>query len=115
MSQFQMPHSFIALLAAASVSAYAQDPAALQKKLIAEYAITQPTADLTDIVTAGSILVLQKSNLMMAPTTSSNLFQNIYKDGKIQQNAFGKSKSFDRREDQSIKSKEGSRRFLRVD
>jgi len=92
MTRFKM---LSALIAASSVAAslYAQDPAALQKKLVSEYALTQPTADNTDIVTAGAILVLQKSNLMMAPTTSSNAYQNTYKDGKISQNAFGKTKS----------------------
>ena len=92
-SKFKIPSSLIALLVAVAVSAYAQDPAAIQKKLVSEYALTQPTADLTDIVTAGAVLVLQKSNLMMAPISSSNLYQNTYKDGKISQNAIGKSKS----------------------
>ena len=91
--RFRVINFFIALLAAAAVSAYAQDPAAIQKKLVSEFALTQPTADLTDIVTAGAVLVLQKSNLMMAPISSSNLYQNTYKDGKISQNALGKSKS----------------------
>ena len=52
--------------------------AAIQKKLVSEYALTQPTADNTDIVTAGAILVLQKSDLMLGPTSSSNLYQNTY-------------------------------------
>ena len=78
----------LCLLTAASASA--QDPAAIQKKLVAEFALTQPTADLSDIVTAGSILVLQKSNLMMAPVTGTNFYQNTYKDGRISQNAAGK-------------------------
>jgi hypothetical protein len=90
MSKFKMPHSFIALLVAAAVSAFAEDPAAIQKKLVSEYALTQPTADLSDIVTAGAILVLQKSNLMMAPISGTNFYQNTYRDGKISQNAAGK-------------------------
>jgi hypothetical protein len=82
--------SFITLLIGTSGLAYAQDKAAIEQKLTSEYALTQPTADLTDIVTAGSILVLKKGNIMMAPISSTNLFQNTYKDGKISQNAVGK-------------------------
>jgi hypothetical protein len=80
----------IALLVVSSISGYAQDAAAIQKKLVSEYALTQPTADLSDIVTAGAILVLQKSNLMMAPVSGTNFYQNTYRDGKITQNAAGK-------------------------
>jgi hypothetical protein len=86
----KMPSSFIAMLVAAAVSAFAQDPAAIQKKLVSEYALTQPTADLSEIVTAGAVLVLQKSNLMMAPVSGTNFYQNTYRDGKISQNTAGK-------------------------
>ena len=68
----------------------AQDKAAIEKKLIEQYTLTQPTADNTDIVIAGSVLVLQTSNLMMAPVTGTNFYQNTFKDGKITQNAAGK-------------------------
>jgi hypothetical protein len=84
----------VAILAVTVVAAHGEDTAALQKKLVSEYALTQPTADNTDIVTAGSILVLQKSDLTLGPTSSSSLYQNMYKDGKIQASAFAKSKSF---------------------
>jgi hypothetical protein len=86
--------SLVAILAAAAVAAHGEDTAALQKKLVSEYALTQPTADNTDIVTAGAILVLQKSDLTLGPTSSSSLYQNVYRDGKIQASAFAKSKSF---------------------
>jgi len=86
--------SLVAILAVAVVAAHGEDTAALQKKLVSEYALTQPTADNTDIVTAGSVLVLQKSDLTLGPTSSSSLYQNVYKDGKIQASAFAKSKSF---------------------
>jgi hypothetical protein len=68
----------------------AQSKAALEKKLQAEYTTTQATADQTDIVTAGSILVLKKGNIIMAPVSGSNYFQNTYKEGKITQNTAGK-------------------------
>src|SRR5579875_3813175 len=63
---------------------------AIQQKLVSEYALTQPTADNTDIVTAGSVLVLKKGNIMMTPVTSANLYQNTYKNGQLTQNALGK-------------------------
>jgi hypothetical protein len=80
------------ILALAVFSAYGDDPAALQKKLVAEFALTQPTADNTDIVTAGAILVLQKSDLVLGPTSASSLYTNVYKDGKIQANSFAQTK-----------------------
>jgi len=70
--------------------ASAQSKAALEKKLVSEYALTQATADQTDIVTAGAILVLKKGNIIMAPVSGTNFYQNTYKDGKISQNALGK-------------------------
>jgi hypothetical protein len=71
-------------------AASAQSKAAIEKKLISEYTLTQATADQTDIVTAGSILVLKKGNIVMAPVSGTNFFQNTYKEGKISQNALGK-------------------------
>jgi len=74
--------------------AVAQDKAAIQKKLEGVYAVTQATADRTDIVTAGSILVLQKSNLLMTDATKSDVNQNKYQDGKITQNVLGRTTGF---------------------
>jgi hypothetical protein len=68
----------------------AQSKAAIEKKLQAEYTTTQATADQTDIVTAGSILVLKKGNIIMAPVSGTNYYQNTYREGKISQNAAGK-------------------------
>ena len=53
--------SLIALSAVGVTLAFAADDAAtIQKKLTAEFSTTKTTADLTDIVTAGSILVLRQ-------------------------------------------------------
>jgi hypothetical protein len=71
-------------------TAGAQNKSAIEKKLVSEYALTQATADQTDIVTAGAILVLKKGNIVMAPVSGTNFYQNTYKDGKISQNALGK-------------------------
>jgi hypothetical protein len=80
----------LTLLLGISFVASGQNKAALEKKLVAEYALTQATADQTDIVPAGAILVLKKGNVIMAPVSGTNYFQNTYKDGKITQNAAGK-------------------------
>ena len=82
----------VAVLAGVIVPAQSQDIAELQKKLVAEFALTQPTADNTDIVTPGAILVLQKSDLVLGPTSASSFYTNVYKDGKIQANSFAQAK-----------------------
>ncbi len=87
--------TYAALLLTGACCLQAQDPkAAIEQKLGAEYSLTQPTGDDTDIVTAGSVLVLQKGHgdILMAPVTSTNFYQNTYKDGRISQNALGKGK-----------------------
>lgn len=92
MPKSKLISSLLAISAAAGVSAYGQDQAALEKKLVAEFALTQPTAANDDIVTAGAILVLQKSDLVLGPTSASSLYTNVYKDGKIQANSFAQTK-----------------------
>ena len=77
-------------LLAMPFAAYAQSKTAIEKKLTDVYALTQATADQLDIVTAGSILVLKKGDIIMAPVTGTNYFQNTYKEGKITQHAAGK-------------------------
>ena len=74
--------SFLAL----SPCSFAQG---LQQKLEAKYAITKTTADKTDIVTAGAVLILEKDKLLMYATTTGAPPQNIYKDGKLSSGAFG--------------------------
>lgn len=87
--------SFLSLiLIGAALPACAQDKAAIEQKLTSKYALTKTTTDKSDIVTAGAVLVLKKDNLMMVDVTSSNLFQNTYKDGRITQNALGKISRF---------------------
>lgn len=61
----------------------------LQQKLESQYTLTKATADRSDIVTAGSVLVLQKDNLLMYTTTTANPPINTYKDGKLSQGIFG--------------------------
>jgi len=93
MRKIAISSSFITLLIGASGLAYAQDKAAIEKKLTEEYTLTQPTAANDDIVIAGSILVLQKNSIVMSPVSGTDFHQNTYKDGKISQNAASKVNS----------------------
>jgi hypothetical protein len=75
-----------------SRQATAQDAGSLaeiQDKLLAEYTITGTTADRSDIVTPGAVLVLHKNTLLMYSTTAITAPMNTYKDGMIQQSAAG--------------------------
>ena len=77
----------VIVLVGISATVSAQDKAAIIKKLTSEFALTKPTADQSDIVTAGSVLVLQKDNLLMvATTTNGNPCPNTFKNGKLTQN-----------------------------
>jgi len=67
-----------------AICAQGQSTADIQKKLESEYQVTKITDDKSDIVTAGSILVLHKDKvLMVAATSAANPCMNTYKDGKI--------------------------------
>ena len=59
----------------------------IQTKLNAEFAVTKVLADRSDIVTPGSVLVLHKDGLVMYSTPTQTPPLNVYKDGRIQQNA----------------------------
>jgi hypothetical protein len=74
------------LLPCLVLSAQAQNtPASIEQKLESQYTLTKAAADRSDIVTAGSVLVLKKDGLLMSATTSGSAAQNTYKDGKISQ------------------------------
>ena len=71
----------------ASVSAYAQDSReAVQQRLTAVYKLTHTTGDETDILSAGTILVLKKDNLVMVPLANPTALPNTFKEDKISQN-----------------------------
>lgn len=61
----------------------------LQSQLEAQYTLTKPTDDKSDIVTAGAVLILEKDKLIMYPATNQVVPQNTYKDGKLSEGAFG--------------------------
>jgi hypothetical protein len=69
-------------------SAFAQDNEGLVKAaVLAKYHPTQATADHTDIVTAGDVITLQKSGMVMFPVTTM-MHTLSYKDGKFQVGGF---------------------------
>lgn len=81
-------NAIIGLLVLGGIAAKAEEgtKASIEKKLTAEYALTKTTDDKTDIVTAGSVLVLQKDKLVMVTAdASANQCPNSYKDGRLQQ------------------------------
>jgi hypothetical protein len=77
----------LTILAALPLAVGAKDSggvAAIQTKLESEYKVTKITADASDIVTAGSVVVLHKDHLLMiAATTTANPCMNTYRDGKL--------------------------------
>ena len=80
--------SFITLLVAAFSLPQAQaQKGTLEQQLQSEYMITTPTADNTDLVTTGSILILQKKGFSAGAVSSKVATQNTYKDGQIKSGA----------------------------
>ncbi len=82
-------NALMALVFAMNSTVRAEGPASkaeIEKKLASEYQLTKTTDDKTDIVTAGSVLVLQKDKLVMVTADASvNQCPNTYKDGKLSQ------------------------------
>ena len=68
--------------ASPSVSAGDQR-ALLQERLDSQFKLTKTTADRSDIVTAGSVLVLQKDGLLMCSLDTNIPPTSTYKNGKI--------------------------------
>lgn len=68
---------FACLLMSTPFAGAQTDPlGTIRTELAAKYSPTTTTADKTAIVTAGSILVLKKSNLLTAPVTSMLVVTN---------------------------------------
>lgn len=63
----------------------AAQSADLQKALETAYPLTKATADSTDIVTAGAVLVLEKDNLQMCKVSLPIPTHNYYKNGEVTQ------------------------------
>jgi len=72
------------VIAVLSPWARAQDPKAeIQRKLDALFVLTKATDDKTDIVKAGSVLVLHKDGLVMYSVETKVAPTSTYKDGKL--------------------------------
>jgi hypothetical protein len=72
--------------------ALSEEALAIQDKLLSQIKLTRATADRTDIVTAGDIVVLNKDGLTMCNSDSGSAGFNTYDNGvltAIQQNAAG--------------------------
>jgi hypothetical protein len=82
------------LLVPGLLSLHAQNSVGdLQTKLNSKYSFTKITADRSDIVTAGTVLVLHKDGLLMYITDSPAPPISTYRDGRLQYSAgasFGK-------------------------
>jgi len=71
----------------AGIEAQAGDPATLiQQRLVTQIKLTKATADYSDIVTAGDVVLLHKDELMMCSSTSSYAFSNTYRNGVLTAN-----------------------------
>jgi hypothetical protein len=63
------------------------DPATLiQEKLVSQIKLTKATADRSDIVTAGDVIVLHKDGLMMCSSSSTYAYSNSYSNGVLAAN-----------------------------
>jgi hypothetical protein len=63
---------------------------AIQTKMESQFTLTKATADKSDIVEAGAVLILQKDDLLLYPPSIRYPIPNTYKDGKISINFLGK-------------------------
>jgi hypothetical protein len=75
------------MLVAGSMTAAAEDltanQTAIRQAILERYPLAQLTADNADLATAGAVLVLQKSALVMNKATFPDFILNTYKNGAI--------------------------------
>jgi hypothetical protein len=64
----------------------------IQNKLLSQINLTKTTADRTDIVTAGDIVVLQKDGVMMCSNASAYAYSNTYENGVLTANQKNRAK-----------------------
>jgi hypothetical protein len=83
---------FVLAGTASCIYARAGDPAAIQQALNSQFKLTTVTADRSDIVTPGDVVVIHKPGLLMYAVASPMPPSNTYKNGKIGQGwgGFGK-------------------------
>jgi hypothetical protein len=83
----------IAAIFSTALVAQAGDPATMiQAKLVSQIKVTKTTADRSDIVTAGDVILLHKDGLMMCSAESAYAFSNTYSNGVIAANYKNRAK-----------------------
>jgi hypothetical protein len=84
--------TFVVSVALSSIALAEQSTgkAAIREHLQAEFTLTKTTASQDEIVTPGCVVVLRKDNLVAMPLSNKNFYQNIYRNGHIDQGALGK-------------------------
>lgn len=97
MKQMQCFRAFLLAATATACStglaSQAGDPATLiQEKLVSEIKVTKATADHSDIVTAGDVVLLHKDGLMMCSSSSAYAFSNTYSNGVLTANYKNRAK-----------------------
>jgi hypothetical protein len=85
MTAIRVLRACIVLVLIGMASVAAAQSSDLQKQLESAYPLTKATADSTDIVTAGAVLVLQKDNLQMCKVNLPIPTHNYYKNGEVTQ------------------------------
>jgi hypothetical protein len=86
MKTIKIRNVVLTVLAALPWTAYAdaQGAAAVKNRLESEYKPTKTNDDKSDVVTAGSVLLLHKDKvLMVAASSTGSLCTNTYRDGKL--------------------------------
>jgi hypothetical protein len=68
-------------------------PTLIQNKLLSQINLTKITADRSDIITAGDVLVLHKDGLMMCSTASAFAYSNTYSNGVLASNQKNRTKA----------------------
>jgi len=88
--------SHIAIVLTASIClglpVFGQSP--VESAVTAKFALTKATADRSDIVTAGAVLVLKKDNFVMYSSDTPKHSTVIYKDGKLNTSGMMKFSAF---------------------
>jgi hypothetical protein len=83
----------LAAVLCTETTAQAGDPATLiQQKLVTQIKVTKSTADRSDIVTGGDVVLLHKDGLMMCASYSSYAFSNTYSNGVLSANYKNRAK-----------------------
>jgi hypothetical protein len=77
------------ILAAVSLAQAQWPERTLEHQLESQYILTTPTADNTDIVSMGSVLILQKRGFSAGAVSNKVPAQNTYKDGQIKAGVTG--------------------------